>query len=133
MLPLISIYIGGTLTLLLAIFHVRFYRLFNWANDLEKITIINRRILYTVHLALLFLFFMIGTLSIIYAKELSQSVGLAFGFNLFYSVFWMWRLVWQFLYFKKSKGQKISLIGIFLMILFVLLVVAYLVPVIYRF
>ncbi|MBN2144076.1 MAG: hypothetical protein JW774_05575 [Candidatus Aureabacteria bacterium] len=133
MLPLISIYIGGSLTLLLAIFHARFYQLFNWEKDLEKITVINHRILYTIHLALLLLFFMIGMLSITYAKELSESAGIAFGFNLFYSIFWIWRLVWQFLYFKKPEGQKTPPTGIFLMVLFVLLIMTYSLPVLYRF
>ena len=133
MVPLVSIYFGGVLTLFIAIFHTRFYKMFNWKNDFEKITIINTRIIYTIHLALLLLFFMIAAISIIYAKELSQSVGLAFGFNLLYSIFWMWRLIWQFVYFKKEKGQKIPPIGIFLIIIFILLVVSYLIPVICRF
>lgn len=133
MVPLVSIYFGGVLTLLIAIFHTQFYKMFNWKNDFEKITIINARIIYTIHLALLLLFFMIAAISIIYAKELSQSVGLAFGFNLLYSIFWMWRLIWQFVYFKREKGQKIPPIGIFFIIIFLLLVVSYLIPVICRF
>ena len=133
MIALVSIYFGGVLTLLIAIFHTRFYKMFNWKNDFEKITIINARIIYTIHLALLLLFFMIAAISIIYAKELSQSVGLAFGFNLLYSIFWMWRLIWQFVYFKREKGQKIPPIGIFLIIILLLLVVSYLIPVICRF
>ena len=132
MIPLVCIYIGGILTLLLAIFHTQFYRLFTWADDFNKITIPNQKILYTIHLALLLIFFMIGILSIAYGKELSQSIGLSFGFNLFYSFFWIWRLIWQFLYFKKAKGKSIPPIGIFLIFLFALLSVAYLVPVLYR-
>ena len=31
MVPVISIFVGGVLTLLLALFHARFYRMFNWA------------------------------------------------------------------------------------------------------
>ncbi|UCD89058.1 MAG: hypothetical protein JSW04_11520 [Desulfobacterales bacterium] len=133
MLPLISIYFGGVLTLLLAILHSRYYIMFNWKDDFEKITSINARIFYTIHIALLLLFFMIAAISISYAKELSQSVGLAFGFNLLYSIFWMWRLIWQFVYFKMEKGQKIPPIGIFLIIIFILLVVSYLIPVVCRF
>jgi hypothetical protein len=124
---------GGALTILLAIFHSRFYKVFHWAKDFEKVTLINRKIIYTIHLALLLIFFMIGTLSLICAKELSQSIGLALWFNLFYAVFWIWRLVWQILYFKRPKGQKIPPIGIFLMILFALLILSYLLPVVNRF
>jgi len=133
MLPLVSIYFGGVLSLLIAVFHTQYYKMFKWGKNFEKITILNSRIIYTIHLALLLLFFMIGAISIIYAKELSQSVGLAFGFNLLYSIFWMWRLIWQFVYFKRGKGQKIPPIGIFLIIVFILLVISYLIPVIWRF
>ena len=133
MIPLVSIYIGGALTLLLAIFHTRFYRMFNWKIDFEKITIINTRIIYTVHLALLLLFFMIGIISIVYAKELSQSIGLAFGFNSLFSIFWLWRFIWQFAYFKRGKGQKQPPIGIVLIIVLALLFVSYFIPVVYLF
>ena len=133
MVPLVSIYLGGALTLLVAILHTRFYKMFNWKGDFEQITITHARIFYTIHLALVLLFFMIAAISIIYAKELSQSVGLAFGFNLLYSFFWMWRLIWQFVYFKREKAQKIPPIGMFLSIIFMLLTISYLIPVIFKF
>ncbi|MFW6324460.1 MAG: hypothetical protein ACOC0U_05290 [Desulfovibrionales bacterium] len=50
---------------------------------------------------------MIGTLSLVYARELSTSRGLAFGFNLLLSLFWIWRFVWQIVYFKREKNKKI--------------------------
>jgi hypothetical protein len=129
----VSIYIGGALTLIMAIFHTRFYRMFNWKTDFEKVTALNARIIYTVHLALVLLFFMLGTISIVNAKELARSIGLALGLNLLFSVFWLWRLIWQFAYFKREKRQKIPLIGVILIFLFVFLFITYLIPVIYRF
>ena len=116
MIPLVSIYAGGALTLLMAVLHTRYYKMFNWNTDFEKITNLNARIIYTIHFALLLLFFMIGIISIINAKELSQSVGLSFGLNLLFSIFWLWRLIWQFAYFKRRKEQKIAPIEIFLII-----------------
>ena len=133
MIPLVSIYIGGALTLIMAIFHTRFYRMFNWKTDFDKGTVLNARIIYTVHLALLLLFFMLGIISIVNAKELAQSIGLALGLNLLFSVFWLWRLIWQFTYFKREKRQKIPLIGMILIFVFALLFITYLIPVIYRF
>ena len=133
MIPLVSIYVGGALTLIMAIFHTRFYRMFNWKTDFDKVTALNARIIYTVHLALLLLFFMLGIISIVNAKELAQSIGLALGLNLLFSIFWLWRLIWQFAYFKREKRQKIPLIGIILIFVFALLFITYLIPVIYRF
>ena len=133
MIPLVSIYVGGALTLIKAIFHTRFYRMFNWKTDFDKVTVLNARIIYTVHLALLLLFFMLGIISIVNARELAQSIGLALGLNLLFSVFWLWRLIWQFAYFKREKRQKIPLIGMILIFVFALLFITYLIPVIYRF
>jgi cytochrome c oxidase subunit 1 len=53
-----------------------------------------------LHIAILIsiLFGIIGLISILYAGELSRPDGLAFGFCIAYSCFWIWRLVWQFTY-----------------------------------
>jgi TRAP-type C4-dicarboxylate transport system permease large subunit len=132
MIPLISIYVGGVLTLLMAFFHTRFYRMFNWQTEFEKISKVNSKIIYTVHQALLFLFILIGLISLIHAKELSRSFGLAAGFNLFLSLFWLWRLVWQLVYFKREKGKKQPPLVVFLISAFAILFVSYLTPIIYR-
>ena len=107
-MSLISIYIGGVLSLLLALFHTQYYKKFDWKVEYEKISPLNQKIFYTIHLALLLLFFLFGCISIIYAKELSQSNGLAFGINLLYSIFWLWRSFWQIIYFKRKKGKKMK-------------------------
>jgi hypothetical protein len=128
MVSLISIYAGGALTLFMGIFHARFYRMFNWADGLDKLNARDSRVLYSIHLALLLLFFAIGGLSIMYACELSRSVRLAFGFNVALSAFWIWRMVWQLTYFKSSKGKKQPAINIVLIIVFFLLAIAYSIP-----
>jgi hypothetical protein len=133
MLPLVSIYAGGVLTLMMALFHCGFYRLFGWKTDFAKITIVNARVIYTVHLALLLLFFIIGTVSIVYANELSQSAGLSKGLNLSLTVFWLWRFIWQLIYLKRGKGQSTPLRVIILTFVFFLLFISYLIPVLCRF
>jgi len=132
MIPLISIYVGGVLTLLMAFLHTRFYRMFNWKTDFEKISKLNSKIIYTIHQALLFLFIIIGLISLIHAQELSRSYGLAAGFNLFLSLFWLWRLLWQLVYFKREKGKKQPPLVVFLISAFAILFVSYLIPMIYR-
>lgn len=133
MIPLLGIYAGGALTILMALFHTRFYKLFNWSADFEKISIINSRIFYSVHIALLLLFFIIGIFSIIYAKELALSTGLSAGINFSLSIFWLWRFIWQLIYFRREQGQKTPSISILLSVIFGLLCVSYLVPFIYPF
>jgi len=123
MISLTSIYFGGVLTLLMAIFHTRFYKLFKWKAEYRNITDLNKKVFYTIHLALLLLFFAIGILSLIYAHELSRCIGISFGINLLISIFWLWRTIWQIVYFK-GKTMHYVLIGYFL-----ILFVSYLIPV----
>jgi hypothetical protein len=133
MLPLVSIYVGGILTLLMAIFHTRFYILFNWKSNFAKISNVNARIIYTIHLALLLLFFMLGIISIVYAPELSKSVSLSKGLNLILTIFWLWRFLWQLTYLKRGKEQSSPARVIVLTIVFLLLFISYLIPVIIGF
>lgn len=128
MISLVSICAGGILTLLIALFHTRFYRMFNWRDALRKVNARDSRVLYTIHLALLLLFFALGGLSLVYACELSRSAGLAFGLNVGLSLFWMWRTIWQLTYFKSAKGKKPPAISIILTIIFFLLAIAYAIP-----
>ena len=133
MLPILSIYLGGILTLLIALFHTRFYKVFNWKSDFEKLSPLNTRILYSIHIALLLLFFLLGIFSLIYAKELSLSIGVSAGINFLLALFWLWRFIWQIVYFKREQGQKIPFISLLLSVVFALLCISYSVPLIYGF
>lgn len=126
MISLASIYIGGILTLMMATFHVRFPKLFKWNADYRSVSELNKKISLTIHLALLLIFCVIGLISLIYAKELSESIGISFGLNLMISIFWLWRAVWQIYYFK-GKMMHIVLIAIFSM-----LSISYLLPIILK-
>ena len=103
MAEIICIYFGGLLTLVVAFYHTQLYSKLNWSEDFEKIDPINARVLYTINIALTILFASIGFISLIYAKELSQATGVAFGLCTFYSLFWVWRFIWQITYQKTDK------------------------------
>jgi hypothetical protein len=130
---LISIYIGGIVTLFLAIFHTRFYKSFRWKTEYEHITLLNRRIFYTIHVALFLIFFLFACISFAYARELSKSDGLALGINIAFSAFWLWRTVWQLYYFQPSQGKRPAPIWYVMAISFFVLSVAYLIPVLLTF
>ena len=124
MISIVSIYIGGILTLLMAIFHIRFPKLFKWGKDYGRITEINKRIFHTIHLSLLLIFLIIGVLSLFYVSELSECKGISFGLNLMISIFWLWRTIWQIFYFKGKTMHYI------LITVFSILFVTYLIPII---
>lgn len=131
----ICIMIGGILSLFMALFHTQFYKLFNWKKDFEKISVINQKVFYTIHLALLLLFLLFSFISFAYTTELSQCSGLACGITLGYSLFWLWRTIWQMIYFRPPKSQKadrIILMHYLLIVVFGILFVVYLIPFIFK-
>lgn len=127
MISLISIYFGGFLTLLMAFFHTRFYKLFKWEHDYTSISEINKKIFYTIHLALYLLFFGFSIITILNAEELSKCNGIAFYLNLLLALFWFWRFVWQIIYFK---GKIMHFV---LIVYFFLLFISYLIPILIKY
>ncbi len=131
----ICIIIGGILSLLMAIFHTRFYQRFEWGPEFEKISPRNQKIFYTIHIALLLLFFVFAALSLIYSRELGGGEGLAFGITGLYALFWLWRGLWQLVYFNPSKIKRIRklvFLHYFVTLWFFLLFAAYVIPVIIK-
>lgn len=127
----ICIVLGGVLSFLMACFHTRFYRMFRWDSDFEKVTLLNHKVLYSIHIALLLLFFLFSILSFTYLDELANPKGLAFGITITYSAFWLWRLIWQIIYFRPQRpktGQKRPLLHYILLLIFALLFIDYLIP-----
>lgn len=113
--------IGGILTLLIAIFHSRFHVLFNWENELIKLSKPNQRTMVTINVALIVLLFFFSLISFAYMNELAQHHGIAFGILLFFSIFWAWRTFWQIFYYRKPK--EISMFDRRLFLHYVLIVV----------
>jgi len=126
-MALISIYIGGILTLLMALIHTRYYKLFRWKAEFRRISELSSRVFYTIHLALLLVFFVLGILTLAYAEFLSKCEGMALGFNLLVALLWLWRAIWQIFYFKSKE-----FIHFLFMIHFALTSIAYLIPVLIK-
>ena len=130
----ISVITGGLLTLLMAILHTRFYALFNWKSDFRHISLRNSKIHYTIHLALLLIFFGFGIISLLFARELATCTGLSLSIMVFFSLLWLWRTVWQIVDFGPLvKDKKLPIFHLVLTIHFGLLFVAYTIPIVFKF
>jgi hypothetical protein len=84
--------IAGVLNLLLGLFHLFFWKLFNWPQDLMSISHDNRAILQiaNIHLTMLIVFF--GYVSIVHWKDLfTYKIGKAVSF--FMAVFYFIRII----------------------------------------
>ncbi|UCE27225.1 MAG: hypothetical protein JSW52_00275 [Candidatus Coatesbacteria bacterium] len=98
---------GGVISLLFAVFHLLFYRLFDCKSDFAKVSVRNSKIYYTVNFALILFFVIFGLISLAYAGELSSGAGLGAALTASYAFFWLWRSLWQVVYFEPSKsGNK---------------------------
>ena len=121
----------GVLSLVIFVFHIRFYRFFGWRKDFEKVSPVNRRVLYTIHVALYLLLALFGVVSIVYAGELSRAEGLAGGLTLGLSLLWLWRAAWQIAYFTpllKTADRSRRVVHYILTTMFVVLFIVYLLP-----
>jgi hypothetical protein len=122
-----SILSGGILSLFMTIFHSRLYRMFEWKSEFEKLQVRNKRILYSVHLALTLFFLGFTLMSFFYYKEMAGCIGIAFGITLFYSLFWLWRTIWQVYYFKAKTTLHYVMV-----LIFSLLFISYALPVVMK-
>ncbi|MCK4894277.1 MAG: hypothetical protein KAT07_09935, partial [Calditrichia bacterium] len=81
---------GGLYCLGFVIFHLTFWKLFKWQEDLTSLTFINRAVMQVLNLSLTFAFFIFGYISLFHAQEL-QTTSLGTSLLLLISIFWLLR------------------------------------------
>lgn len=64
------IYIGGFYCLIFAIFHLAFWKLFDWKNDLPKLKSVNRGVMQVLNLRLTYVFIVVAFISFFFAADL---------------------------------------------------------------
>jgi len=132
----IAIKIGGVLSAILGIGHCLFYRGFGWHEDFEKTRLLTAKVLYTIHVFLIPMFFFFAYASLFYTKELAGGTSLGIAMTAFYSVFWLFRVLWQIVYFRPSRTkefEKLRLLHYSFIIYFIFLWTAYTFPLLSRF
>jgi len=120
------LFAGGVFHLALAIFHLFFWRIFHWKEDLASLTRINRAIMQILNICLTFLFFVVAYVSFAHAEEL---ISTPLGRTILASIalFWIFRLILQVVLFGARHGLSILFIVIFLVG-----IILYLIPFLWR-
>lgn len=97
-----AIYIGGAIHLLAAVFHLFFWRLFNWPEELAKLSPLNARVVPVLNISLIVGFLGAAYVSVSFAGDL---VGTALGRGVSFALalFWLARLIQQFIFFGLRK------------------------------
>lgn len=106
------IYIAGIHSIAFAIFHICFWKIFNWKKTLKKSSKIDAGIIQVLNLKLIYIFLGISLICFVFAEELfTSSLGNAILFGC--SLFWMLRIVEQFIFFKENNTFSKILILLF--------------------
>lgn len=105
--------LGGIYNLLIAIFHLSFWRIFNWNNDLKSIRFVNRAIMQILNLSLTFVFFIFAYISFSYTYELLIT-RLGHSIIASISVFWFLRAFMQIAFFGMKNKVSVLIFFIFL-------------------
>lgn len=114
--------IGGIFHLGFAVFHLFFWRLFDWKKDLASITFINRAVMQILNLCLSFVFVAVAFISFFYSTELIATK-LGQVICVLISIFWLLRTVEQIIFFGLKKR-----LSVILTILFIAEFIIYLIP-----
>ena len=108
------IIIGGVYNLGLVVFHLLFWKIFNWKKELRLLNSVNRNTIQVLNmfLALVFLFF--GYISIFHANELT-STNLGISLLGFFSLFWFLRAFAQIYFYGIKNNLSIILFVVFIL------------------
>lgn len=112
------ILVGGFYNLAFAVFHLLFWRIFNWKTDLKQVSFLNRAIMQVLNLCLIWVFAIFGYISIFHANDLLAS-SLGHSLLVLMALFWLFRAIEQIIFFRlKSWGSwlflAVFLIGVLL-------------------
>lgn len=96
-----------------AVFHLFFWRLFRWKEDLPRLRPVNRAVMQVLNLSLAFLLFALAYVLMFHPAEmLSTSIGRSLLVIL--SIFWLLRTIEQILFFRINNRISLAFTMVFL-------------------
>lgn len=106
------ILVGGIYNLAFALFHLMFWKLFHWGDDLASLSVINRAVMQILNLCLIFVFLIFGYISIFHTTSLATT-DIGASLLLLISVFWLLRAIEQIVFFGLKKKGSIAFFIVF--------------------
>lgn len=107
------IIIGGIYCLAFAIFHLAFWKLFDWKTELPKLNAVNRGVMQVLNLRLTYLLLVFAFVSIYFNSDLlaSELGKIILGAV---SLFWLMRAIEQPIFWKFKDAVSVAFFVIFL-------------------
>lgn len=114
----------GIYNLAFAIFHISFWKIFKWKEDLKRTSIANRAIIQIMNVRLIYIFLLMSFIYIFYQDQLMET---KIGFFLLVGFlgFWVGRTVEQFI-FLRVKSKMVTI----LTVLFFIGIIVHLLPIV---
>jgi hypothetical protein len=106
------ILVGGFYNLAFAAFHVMFWRIFRWKEDLASLTFTNRCIMQILNLRLTYVFLVMAYVSFFHGSEL-LTTNLGVALLAAFSLFWFMRMVEQIFYFGIKSAVSLAFTVVF--------------------
>jgi hypothetical protein len=113
MTPEVSLVMGGLFNLAFAVFHMLFWRIFDWKRDLRSLTFNNRQIMQVLNLCLIFAFVIFAWISFFHGDELLRTA-LWRSMLILISLFWFLRAIEQALFFRLKQPASVAFLILFL-------------------
>ena len=95
----ILIIAGGFYNIGLVVFHLLFWRIFNWDSDLRDVSALNSAIMQVLNISLILVFAIFSYVSLVYTTELLTS-DLGRTLLILMALFWLARSIQQIVFFK---------------------------------
>lgn len=104
---------GGIYTLGFVVFHLCFWKLFKWEQDLQTVSTVNRSIMQVLNISLTVSFLVFSYISLFHSVELlTTEIGKAS--LVLISVFWLLRAIQQIIFFRLNHCASIGFFFVFL-------------------
>ena len=118
------LYICGIYNLSFAVFHMYFWKIFRWNEDLKGNSMANRAIIQILNIRLIYVFLLMAFIYLLYPEQLTETkVGLVLLIG--FLGFWTGRFIEQFIFLRvKSKMATVLTIILFVGIILHLLPIA---------
>lgn len=90
---------GGYYNIGLVIFHLSFWRIFHWEQELKQVSFLNSAVMKVLNISLIFTFILFSYISLAHTSELLTS-SLGQSLLVLMALFWLARTIQQIVFFK---------------------------------
>ena len=109
----IFIIAGGFYTVTLIIFHLLFWRIFNWPSTLGGFNTLNKATIQVLNISITFIFFIFAYISFAHTDELLNT-GLGQSLLALIASLWLFRAILQIMFYKLRHNASVGLTLFFL-------------------